>query len=246
MRKPMTSVAITTRRPPIPPTPAGQHPKAYLRTRDVNLMLPFAPRGGTMTGRAPTYEQVPRPGRRPLVVRTGDGVLSLTHTYTLGYPDHQQSVDPVLAVLRRIAADGDRVTLVNLSPDERGPWVISSLEETWDLRQHGTNAVTRATVTVTYLEESEADVKLGPIKGGKNGKGKGTKLPTKHKLKAGETLAKLADRYYGEPSKWPLIAKANKISKPNNLKDRVGDNLTIPKPPASAEKDNDKDKEKGK
>ena len=45
-------------------------------------------------------------------------------------------------------------------------------------------------------------------------------------VKKGDTLRKLANRYYGEPNEWRRIAKANKIKDPTKLK--VGRKLRTP------------------
>jgi len=44
----------------------------------------------------------------------------------------------------------------------------------------------------------------------------------------GETLAKIALKYYGDPTKWPLIHAANKAKIPNPNLVLVGQELTIP------------------
>ena len=52
------------------------------------------------------------------------------------------------------------------------------------------------------------------------------KTPTVHPVVSGDTLWKLAKKYYGNGSKYPVIAKANNISNPNLI--LVGQKLTIP------------------
>lgn len=48
----------------------------------------------------------------------------------------------------------------------------------------------------------------------------------KHTVKQGDTLWDLADKHYGDGSKWPEIAKANGVTDPRKL--QIGQNLTIP------------------
>ncbi len=48
----------------------------------------------------------------------------------------------------------------------------------------------------------------------------------KHTIKAGDTLWDLADRAYGDGSRWKEIAKANDISNPRAL--QIGANIVIP------------------
>ena len=47
-----------------------------------------------------------------------------------------------------------------------------------------------------------------------------------HVVAAGETLAKIAARYYGDANRWPEIAEDNKITDPRAL--QIGQRLTIP------------------
>lgn len=199
-----------------PSSYAGHHPKARLRAGDRELVLPFAPREAGLSGWGRTWGRVDRPGRKPLVLADGEGLEGLSHTYLVGALDHQVSVEPILAELRRLANDGERVTLVNLSPLERGPWRIESVAVTATMRQHGTNVITRAEVAVTYVEAADVS-KLGPLSGGKD-TGKGITKARNYELKAGDTLRKLAVRFYGEPDEWKRIAKANKIKDPAKLK----------------------------
>lgn len=202
----------------------GRHPKAILRTDSRELVLPFAPQGASLGGWAATFDRVDRAGRGPLVLRSGDGIADLAHTYTVGALDHQVSIEPVLDALRKIAEAGDRVVLVNLSPLERGPWRIESIAVEGTLRQHGSNDFTRATVSIGYVASSDL-TRLGPVSGGKGG-GKGITKARTYVVAQGDTLRSLALRFYGEPDEWKRIAKANGIKDPAKLK--VGRKLRIP------------------
>lgn len=51
-------------------------------------------------------------------------------------------------------------------------------------------------------------------------------LPTSYKVKRGDCLWNLAKKYYGDGSKYTVLAKANNISNPNLI--YTGDTLTIP------------------
>lgn len=214
------------------PAAGGSQPVAKLRTADVVLELPYAPRKASLGGMAGQYETVPRPGREPVTVPVGGPLNTLSLTVFLGFPDHQQSVEPLIAALRQIAEARDRVTLANLSVQERGPWHLTGCDVEVDLRQAGTNHATRATASLTFTAATAVTIKLGPVSGGKSrgGKGgKGDKGAQRYTVRAGDTLAKIAgmERHYGDPSKWRLIAQANKITRPDSIK--PGDVLVIPK-----------------
>lgn len=212
------------------PTPAGKHPTARLRTSaGLVLDLPYAPRGATLGGWADTWETVERPGRDPLTIRTGGGLPTLSLSVFLGHADHQQTIEPLLAELRKIAESADRVTLVNLSVQERGPWRLESVTPTIELRQHGTNHATRATVELGFIAANNANVKLGPVAGSKGAGGKGGKPrkgESRYTVRKGDTLAKIAGKELGDPSEWKRIATRNNIKRPDSIK--PGDVLIIP------------------
>ena len=50
--------------------------------------------------------------------------------------------------------------------------------------------------------------------------------PTSHTVARGDNLSKLAKKYYGDPDMWPLIAAANGIERPDQIK--PGQTLTLP------------------
>lgn len=223
----MASLTVTRPRTPTRAEVAtAKHPKARLRTEGgLRLELPYAPRGATLDGLADPWEVLERPGRSALVQRNGDGTPTLALDVTLARPDHQASVEDLIALLRRIAASGDRVTLVNLSPTERGPWRLAGLTITATQRQHGTNAITRATAALTFIAANDAKPRLGPVSGGKRNK-KGITKARHYTFKKGDTLRKLAARFYGEPGEWKRIARRNKIKDPAKIK--PGRRLVIP------------------
>jgi LysM repeat protein len=220
----MPTLTITQAATGVPPE--GPHPKAVMRAENGReLVLPYAPRGTTLGGYAPPLDQLDRPGRAPLVQRNGDGLLTCGLSLTLARPDHQQSVEDYIAALAAIAESGQRVTLLNMSPQERGPWYINALSVAGELRQHGTNAITRATVTLDLLEAPP--IPTGPVAGGGTSGGKaGSKIPKTYVVVKGDTLRKIADRFYGTPSAWRYIAATNQIKDPDKLK--VGRTLRLP------------------
>ncbi len=59
-------------------------------------------------------------------------------------------------------------------------------------------------------------------------------LPAVHTVRRGDTLSKIAKKYYGDKKAWPAIAAANNIADANQIS--VGQRLTIPvRPPADQE-----------
>lgn len=128
-------------------------------------------------------------------------------------------------------------TLPGHDPDRnkgRPPWVqfhwgdlhsfkavIESLEVTFNYFAAGGMPL-RAKAGVS-LKQYEEEAKWGP-----QNPTSGTPEPHRaHQLQLGETLDRLAGRYYGDPTKWRLIARANNIHNP--LAVPVGTMLVIPK-----------------
>lgn len=227
----MATVTIT--RPAKRSTPKPKHPVAYLATdTGIKLNLRFAPRATTLSGSADRWETLDRPGRAPLVRRSGDGLPTLTFDLQLGYADHQASAEYHVYYLRRIAYSGARITLGGMSTQEAGPWRMSDLSIDVTARQQGTNRITRATATITLIAAYDATVVprgKGPVSGGH----KPAKPPTKaatgtryYVLKRGETLSDVALRFYHDPNRWKPIADASHIRNVRNVP--AGARLTIP------------------
>lgn len=215
-------------RVPAPP-PRGPHPKAVLAADNgVKLVLPYAPRGTQLGGWADEFDQLARPGRPPLPRRTGDGLPTLNLTIPLTNRDHQASIEPALALLRRLAESGNRIVIGGLSRFERGPWLIDDVTVTGELRQHGSNALTRATVSLS-LVSAGPPTRVGPLSGGHRKRRRGSDRRRVHRWAKGDNLRRLANRYYGEPGLWRRIARANNIKNPRTIK--PGRRLTIPPAP---------------
>lgn len=221
----MPTLTITKPSPDTPPR--GRHPKAKIRTeKGRTFVLPFAPRGTQLGGWNAPVTVTERPGRKALALVDGPGLETMTITFPLANTDHQHPIEDDLRDLRAVATARQRVTLVNLSPRERGPWRITDVSIGGELRQHGSNLLTRATVTLVLTEASDANPKVGPVSGGHGGNGPG-KRPKTYVIRKGDTLRKIANRFYGDPSVWRQIAKANGIKHPNNLK--PGRKIKLPK-----------------
>ena len=79
--------------------------------------------------------------------------------------------------------------------------------------------VDTATKTATATTETE---RAPSTTGGAPDSG----LPTSYKIKSGDCLWNIAKKYYGDGSKYTLLASANGISNPNLI--YAGNTLTIP------------------
>lgn len=198
-----------------PAIPPGGQPKALLEAeRGTKLIIPYAPRAIDLGGLADTWERVDRPGRKPLTLRTGRRLPTLNLSLRLARADVQSSIEDLIAALVKLGEAEERVTLSNMSPAARGPWRITDLAITSSALQAGTNAITRATATLSLVAASDGLSRRGPLSGGKDD-GKGGKS-TRYTVKKGDTLRSIAAKpsIYGNPNAWQRLAKANGIKKP--------------------------------
>jgi len=207
------------------------HPRAYLATSTgIKLVLPFAPVEVDHDGWADPFETLDRPGRLPLVRRSGDGLPTLSFAVTIAYQDHQDSVEGVIARLRSIAYSGARVTVGGMSVHELGPWRMTGCQVTTTARQYGSNRITGATASLSFLRDSDVTVvpkHTGPATGGhKPTKPKAHPVNRYYVMRRGDTLSGVAHKMYGHAALWPRIATASHIRNTRTIK--VGTRLTIP------------------
>jgi nucleoid-associated protein YgaU len=211
-------------------TPGSKQAKAYLATTGgTKCVLPFAPREVDHAGWADDWSTLARPGRSPLVLRAGDGLATMSFTALLAGRDHQTSVEPYLSALRSIAASSATCS-VSLGPSESGAWVMTDCKVHSTMRQAGTNAITRAEVTLSFSRVSTTAVKSGPVTGSQPKPKTSKRAALWYTVKKGDTLAKIAVRYFGDADDWRIIANhANNktaLRNPNRL--AVGQRIYIP------------------
>lgn len=226
---------VTIARPAAKAPPAPKHPRAYIATdTGLKVALPFAPVESSIGGLADPFETLDRPGRRPLLRRSGDSLPTVSFTVVLARTDNQSSVHGEITMLREIAYSGARVTVGGLSSYEAGPWRMTGCDVTILARAYGSNRVTRAEVAITLTTDSDVTIRpssKGPTTGGH----KTPKPKPKHKpkpvnryytLRRGETLSHVALKFYGDPNAWKPIATASKIRNVRSIP--AGKRLTIP------------------
>lgn len=204
--------------------------------------VPYAPLSVTHDSLAPTYATSERPGRVPLLERSGEPLPTMSFTLFLGSKNLQQDIDAQLKFFENMSKYQNRLGITGYGTMEAGLWRITSLSISV-LQRTVSNHVSRANVDVTFTRASDAAVRVGPVSGGvkppksnqdsKNGSG-GVKKPIKpapskpryYVVKKGDTLWELAVRYYKDGSKWRKIADANGIRDARTIP--VGKKLRIP------------------
>lgn len=205
----------------------GGHPKMIIVTESGDVfVVPYAPRETTTAGFNPTYEQVPRGGRRPFLIESGKGLPTMDFQLVVGFPDWNQSIEDILEEMQELAESGDRLVVRLDRTSSRWRWRLTDFRQQVVARAHGSNDATRAVCDFAFQMVSDPVEFTGPTKGGKKG-GKDKKKPKFYTLKKGESIRDVANRYYDNPDKAVRqICDANKIRDPKKVK--PGTRLRLP------------------
>lgn len=153
----LLSVATVTRAPRLATSGLG------------TTVLPWLPEEIAVSGMADAWSKLDRPGRTPVLRRTG---LSLPETrVTFRLSDGGGSVAGIIAELGAHTRDVNPTTLI-LASVSRGSMHVTDLtvtEKDWDESGNPTDA----TVDIVLTQASDASVPIGPLPKPKPPKGKG-------------------------------------------------------------------------
>lgn len=204
------------------------HPRAYLITEHGRrVVLSYTSVEVAHAGGGAVFDLLDRPGRKPLVRRSGDGVKTMQFTALLdagGAP-----IEDLLAKLRDVTRVGARVRFV-YGRLEAGWWRLSGLSINTRARAKYTNRVTRADITVDLVEAYDPRPAIGtsapPPPANPPGPGPPPPQTRYHTVAAGDSLWAIAVRYLGTGVRWREIATLNGITDPRRL--QIGTVLAIP------------------
>jgi hypothetical protein len=151
----------------------GPHPSGILTVPGkATFVFPLSPLTTKATGYAPDFSSLDRPGRSPLVYNTGRSLRTLTFDAIVRAPNDpmgQVSIEETyLRPLEVLVQDPSNVFFIyQMGFTERGGWRCNGCDITPNRRQHGTNLITRATVSFSFLENSVAyaATAVGPLTG---------------------------------------------------------------------------------
>ena len=212
--------------------PAGEHPHVFIAAQSgLRVVLPFAPREADYGGWAPKFTALSRPGRKPLLKRTEDDRGVMAFDVDVVRAGQQVPVGDVLGGLVNLAKSGEVMT-VAYNGASVGAWRLTACTIRSRQLQHGTNAITRATASLSFTEATDAPQATGPLTGGAAAPkaaapaASAGPAPRRYTVRKGDTLSGIAKATYGNPNRWPEIAKASGVSDPRKLK--VGQVLTLP------------------
>ena len=198
---------------------SGSKVRLMIRSKNTVFNAPFAPRKVTYSGYEGVWNEVARPGRKPILTRAGLNMRKMSMELFVGTTDPYESVDMELKKLAALAEDTDLIT-VEYDPRCWGNWRISSLSIDSEQRHPDTSEITRATVSIEFTEADDRgmDATAGVIAP--------EARPKTYTVRSGETLFQIASNLYGDASKWIKIGDANGIKDPNMLVD--GSRIRLP------------------
>lgn len=203
-----------------------------VRPRGEALRFQYNPETVKESGGGPIWEEQERPKLRSAVEWRGQHLRRLTFTLRFdGFPN--RSVEAEIRTVKQFALPRARQKPPPELRFDYGPaggnrhWVIDGdLEFGDELRRRDLKRVFQE-VTVTLVEFIEADVTLTPAERRRRKNNKNDDPPKTYVVKRGDTLAKIAVKFYGDSKRWKDIAKLNDIRDPKAIK--VGQRLRLPR-----------------
>ena len=136
-------------------------------TREAGLLrLPLIPVSRSVGDAHDVWERIDRPGRRPLLVRTGKNLETLAFAAELY--DRGRSVASFQRLLRKLSRSEDPI-VVTLSAQDMGVFRMTGLAFT-DTEENDAGQPTRSVADIELTEDSDASPVVGPVP---RGKGKG-------------------------------------------------------------------------
>lgn len=213
----MPSVRITRKTRPVP-KPLGSRMIIYTSNRSLPpFRAKYAPKEIEYGGYANTYNEVLRPDRKPILRRGGQSLRTLSMELFVGSENINKPVNDELKLLERMS-ETNVPLLIEYEPRTYGFWRITSLSYTSMERSEWNTGngkyddrISRAIVNIEFTEVVDPSaVSLNVIT-------RQPRRPRSIRSKKGDTLAKIAKKYYGTSNIEVVkaIARYNKIK---NLK----------------------------
>jgi LysM repeat protein len=234
-----------TRRPrtlgrPAPQTPVPQlaRKRATIKLGTELLTLPMTSPEVRHFDVAAEWVQVGRSGQFPLMRKAGPRLRGMS--FAVRFTASGRPVEGGLGLLDRFS-NAEQPLAVAYGPFEAGLWRLVTVNIRSQKRQPGTNAIVEAEAELTFVEHVDDGYRKPPSarptpapatpRPGASAAPAPAKTAPKrasqvYVVQRGDTLSKIAARFYGDADRYPEIAKANKLRDPNLI--RPGQKLVIP------------------
>lgn len=215
----------------------------------LRVVLPITSPKVEYTDLADNYVEIPRPGRKPLLVRPGGKLRKVKLQVEISDPDPRVVEGILMALSFTASGAGTTGGLDNALPvvltyapmdsqtwlTATGYWRVTGMTVTSQTREMATNGITWASATVELTENSDPPDLSGalPFTPGATGQPSTSVVAPLGRsvsvivAQSGDTLFTLAVRIYGaaEPG-WRVLADANGIVDPRSIV--AGQALRVP------------------
>lgn len=175
----------------------------------LTLTAPFAPRVIEYGGWAMRWSEVERSGTRPLLLRSGDNLETMSFSLMLASRDPFESQADTLAKIKALARTRERV-LVRYSVAEAGLWRLTDVSVTSEQRHPDHNEPTRAVVSFQFTAASDPAPAVGPVTRPPAPPPPPPPAQRTHFVVPGNTLWGISQQYYNNGTLWPRIYDANR------------------------------------
>lgn len=188
----------------------------------------FAPTEVEYSGFGRTWSEVARAGRTPMLLHESNKLRKMSFKMTIAKKDPYADIRVHLDRLRQMADSGVPVKIIYGGGFDNFSWRMTDYSVTSTMRHPSDSYVTRAEVSLEFTVVSDIKAATGPVTGGvttaksssTTSKKKSTtvsqasrtsKAPRYYIFKKGDTLYKLAIKWYGDSSRWRELADKNGI-----------------------------------
>lgn len=193
-----------------------------------------------------TFEEISRSGMKPFRRRTGLGLASHSFEQTVTKRDWTDHVEYEVERFRQIAREGTPFRISGGAISETGTWFTAEKMTVKITQKTPAGKIARATLSWQLVEVSDAEIlkvsttassgvkpgtvtRVGSLTVVPAGSSASVGVQRSHTYTAGESLWDLAERYLGDPLRWPEIVAINKSKIPNPDRIKSGTVLYIPK-----------------
>ena len=111
----------------------------------------YAPREVEYSGFEAIYQEVERPGRKPLLRKSGEALRRISMEIFVGSKDIETSVSPQIRLLERLA-ESPLPLVIEYEPRTYGRWRIEALSYSSVDRTTSGNQISRALVSIDFVE----------------------------------------------------------------------------------------------